>query len=115
MTFENLESQEQIEEFVKSIFIEGYLSARFDKLVEDECDAHLNKVPEGANDAQLEAALDEFWNDGLIYEAAVVKANKELEIMYDSFFESANASWEAREEMMERDDLALQGGGVGEA
>jgi len=115
MTFENLESQEQIEEFVKSIFIEGYLSARFDKLIEDECDAHLNKVPDGASDAQLEDALDEFWNDGFIYEAAVVKANEELEMMYDSFFESAEASWEVRGEMMERDDLTLQGGGVGEA
>lgn len=108
------EAREAIEEMMQSIFIEGYLSARFDKLIEDECDNHLSLLPEDASDEQLDDSLDEFWNNSVIYEAAVKRANDELEAMYDTFVESAKESWNAREELINT-NLHLQGGEVGEA
>lgn len=101
------------------IFIEGYLSARFDMLIDDELTAHLALVSETAQQEDLDAAVDEFYNNDAIFDSAVAKANAEMEILYDTLVQFAVESWTSREKVMsEREPLLpslRQGGQVGEA
>lgn len=101
------------------IFIEGYLASRFDMLIDDELNTHLAVFSETSPQEEVDNAIDEFYNNKTIFDAALVRANAEMEAFYDTFVEFAVESWNAREELMTSNEPLLpalrQGGTIGEA